>query len=295
MAQRHRRAKIAMLGLARFAFGWSALLKQYTISVGIPGHLFNGRAGRFALKLCRGLCRFDATVVSSNGDFCPSAIRFGEFPHGSPLAVLDEIGHDLPSLLHDAGFRDHARRLTIPPWTEPADPTQRLPQLRLYYVRLGFLASGYINQVGAAAGDAAAARILRCRCAMSAAGCRGRRFSATTATRSTTGSDSIPPARSRWAISTRCKTSSISTTSIGSSWCMSKSKPIAAEILAAIDERPAALAAGDAAAVNEVAANDRRSGVAASGRAAADSREDGPGAVLQNVSAVYPLLRARGL
>ncbi len=81
--------------------------------------------------------------------FLPERDPLRDFPHGSPLAVLDEIGHDLPSLLHDEGFREYARRLTIPPWIEPADPTQRLPQMRLYYVRLGFLASGYINQVGA--------------------------------------------------------------------------------------------------------------------------------------------------
>jgi indoleamine 2,3-dioxygenase len=84
-----------------------------------------------------------------NRGFLPECDPLRDFPHGSPLAVLDEIGHDLPSLLHEQGFRDYARRLTIPPWTEPADPIQRLPELRLYYVRLGFLASGYINQVGA--------------------------------------------------------------------------------------------------------------------------------------------------
>jgi len=81
--------------------------------------------------------------------FLPECDPVRAFPHGSPLAALDEIGCDLPSLLHDQGFREYARQLTIPPWTEPADPTQRLPQMRLYYVRLGFLASGYINQVGA--------------------------------------------------------------------------------------------------------------------------------------------------
>ena len=81
--------------------------------------------------------------------FLPECDPLGSFPRDSPLAVLDEIGRDLPSLLHDQGFRDYARRLAVPPWTEPADPTQRLPQMRLYYVRLGFLASGYINQVGA--------------------------------------------------------------------------------------------------------------------------------------------------
>jgi indoleamine 2,3-dioxygenase len=80
--------------------------------------------------------------------FLPDRDPLRAFPQDSPLAVLDEIGRDLPSLLHDAGFRDRARRLTIPAWVEPGDLTQRLPQLRLYYVRLGFLASAYVNQVG---------------------------------------------------------------------------------------------------------------------------------------------------
>ncbi|HEX4000858.1 MAG TPA: hypothetical protein VHX65_20085 [Pirellulales bacterium] len=81
--------------------------------------------------------------------FLPEADPLTAFPYGSPMAALDEIGHDLPSLLHEPGFRDYARRLVIPPWSEPANPVERRRQLRLYYVRLGFLASGYINQVGA--------------------------------------------------------------------------------------------------------------------------------------------------
>src|SRR5438045_47161 len=80
--------------------------------------------------------------------FLPDRDPLRLFPHDSPLAVLDEIGRDLPSLLHDSGFRERVRRLTIPPWSSPDDLEQRLPQLRLYYVRLGFLASAYINQVG---------------------------------------------------------------------------------------------------------------------------------------------------
>ena len=71
--------------------------------------------------------------------FLPDRDPLRGFPPGSPLAILDEIGRDLPSLLHDPGFRDVARRLVIPAWSEPADPAGRLHQLRLYYVRLGFL------------------------------------------------------------------------------------------------------------------------------------------------------------
>lgn len=80
--------------------------------------------------------------------FLPERDPLRAFPHDSPVAVLDEVGRDLPSLLHHAGFRERARRLMIPAWIEPDDPAKRLPQLRLYYLRLGFLASAYINQVG---------------------------------------------------------------------------------------------------------------------------------------------------
>jgi indoleamine 2,3-dioxygenase len=80
--------------------------------------------------------------------FLPEADPLRAFPGDSPLAVLDEIGHDLPSLLYDSGFRERARKLEIPAWSEPKDPTTAIPQLRLCYVRLGFLASAYINQVG---------------------------------------------------------------------------------------------------------------------------------------------------
>ena len=107
--------------------------------------------------------------------FLPNQNPLKEFPRSSPLAVLDEIGHDLPSLLQDPGFRERARRLVIPPWTEPENPTLRLPQLRLYYVRLGFLAVG-VHQPGRASRPWHACRgILRCRCATSAGGSRGRR------------------------------------------------------------------------------------------------------------------------
>ncbi len=80
--------------------------------------------------------------------FLPTADPLRTFPSDSPLAALDEIGHDLPSLVLDASFRERARRFDIPAWTEPKDPAQSLPQMRLCYVRLGFLASAYINQVG---------------------------------------------------------------------------------------------------------------------------------------------------
>jgi indoleamine 2,3-dioxygenase len=69
-------------------------------------------------------------------------VRFGD---ASEMAPLDTLGHELPSLLEDPGFRKYACELRIPPLPEGG---LSLPQLRLYYVRLGFLASAYVNQVG---------------------------------------------------------------------------------------------------------------------------------------------------
>jgi indoleamine 2,3-dioxygenase len=80
--------------------------------------------------------------------FLPADDPAGSFTAGSPLAVLDEIGRDLPSRLHDAGFRQFAAGLEIPAWTQESVTPESLPLLRLYYVRLGFLASAYVNQVG---------------------------------------------------------------------------------------------------------------------------------------------------
>jgi indoleamine 2,3-dioxygenase len=75
--------------------------------------------------------------------FLPEHDPLRAFPAGSELAVLDELGRDLPSLLIDPGFRKYVQSLVLPPW-----PSGRTDELRLYYVRLGFLASAYVNQVG---------------------------------------------------------------------------------------------------------------------------------------------------
>ncbi|HXY57160.1 MAG TPA: hypothetical protein VEH76_01130 [Methylocystis sp.] len=85
-------------------------------------------------------------VYAARG-FLPERDPLTAFPPGSPYAALDEIGCDLPSLLHDAAFRDYARKLSIPNWQGSANE-MNLPALRLYYLRLGFLASAYVNQVG---------------------------------------------------------------------------------------------------------------------------------------------------
>jgi indoleamine 2,3-dioxygenase len=84
-------------------------------------------------------------VFTTRG-FLPAQDPLKKFPSDSPFAVLDEIGHDLPSLVEDPGFRAFARGLRIPPWPEGRPPEEKLSELRLYYVRVGFLASAYINQ-----------------------------------------------------------------------------------------------------------------------------------------------------
>ena len=75
--------------------------------------------------------------------FLPAEDPLAGFPHDAALARLDELGRDLPSLLVDKSFRKFARQLEIPP-----PPAGDVRALRLYYVRVGFLASAYVNQVG---------------------------------------------------------------------------------------------------------------------------------------------------
>ncbi|WP_442498926.1 hypothetical protein [Methylobacter sp. sgz302048] len=92
-------------------------------------------------------CELLKPIYAQRG-FLPEKDPLTAFPHESRYAVLDEIGHDLPSQLYDKNFRTYARELEIPRWQGPATE-ENLPQLRLYYVRLGFLASAYVSQVGA--------------------------------------------------------------------------------------------------------------------------------------------------
>lgn len=80
--------------------------------------------------------------------FLPAHDPARRFSIHSELAVLDELGHDLPSLLQKPDFRSYVRKVPIPFWPEDVVHEETLPELRLYYVRLGFLASAYINQVG---------------------------------------------------------------------------------------------------------------------------------------------------
>lgn len=79
--------------------------------------------------------------------FLPDSDPLRSFPTGTDLARLDDLGRDLPSLLEDRDARKYLGQFIVPPW--PANEADR-GLLRLYYVRLGFVASGYINQVGVA-------------------------------------------------------------------------------------------------------------------------------------------------
>ena len=86
-------------------------------------------------------------AVFTRRGFLPEPDPATHFPPDSEFARLDDLGRDLPSLLQDAGFRTFARHLSLPPWPDGPVKPELLPYLRLYYVRLGFLASAYINQV----------------------------------------------------------------------------------------------------------------------------------------------------
>jgi indoleamine 2,3-dioxygenase len=79
--------------------------------------------------------------------FLPASDPLKAFPPDSAFAVLDEIGRDLPSLVEDANFRSFACGVRLPEWTETRLSDAAIRELRLYYVRVGFLASAYINQV----------------------------------------------------------------------------------------------------------------------------------------------------
>jgi len=73
------------------------------------------------------------------------ATRFNHFPE---LDCLNSWGQELPQLLLEDDFRTRVQHWLIPFWPEDKIVPQHLAELRLYYVRLAFIASGYINQVG---------------------------------------------------------------------------------------------------------------------------------------------------
>jgi indoleamine 2,3-dioxygenase len=79
--------------------------------------------------------------------FLPPFDPLRAFPAHSSYAMLDTMGAELPKRLAGAGFRSWAESLHIPPWDDVPD-SEATGEAQLYYVRVGFLASAYINQIG---------------------------------------------------------------------------------------------------------------------------------------------------
>lgn len=86
-------------------------------------------------------------AIFTERGFLPAHDPLMAFASDSPLSVLDTIGRELPDRLESDDFRAYARSLKIPEWPGRQVSPAMLPELRLYYVRVGFLASAYINQV----------------------------------------------------------------------------------------------------------------------------------------------------
>ena len=80
--------------------------------------------------------------------FLPCQDPATELALGESYSVLDTVGNSLPSLLLEKDARDYLRRVYVPDWPYVNIPDDLWPQACLYYVRLGFIASGYVNQIG---------------------------------------------------------------------------------------------------------------------------------------------------
>lgn len=99
--------------------------------------------------------------------FLPPEDPLTAFPAGSPYAMLDELGRTLPERLRNPDFRRWAEALQIPPWTGGAGP-DAWRQRQLYYVRVGFLASAYVNRVGSSQAHMLPANLARPLCRVAA-------------------------------------------------------------------------------------------------------------------------------
>ncbi|WP_286236988.1 hypothetical protein [Neptuniibacter halophilus] len=84
----------------------------------------------------------------ANRGFLPCVDPATELELGESYRVLDRLGHMLPSLLLEPDARNYLRGAHIPEWPYVNIPGDLWPQACLYYLRLGFIASGYINQIG---------------------------------------------------------------------------------------------------------------------------------------------------
>ncbi|MDP3645641.1 MAG: hypothetical protein Q8R25_00960 [bacterium] len=80
--------------------------------------------------------------------FLPEKDPLTKFPDGSRFAMLDTVGIELPGMLKDKkNFRHWAKSLKIPRWSSIGFQPD-VAELRLYSVRLTFLASAYVHQIG---------------------------------------------------------------------------------------------------------------------------------------------------
>lgn len=81
--------------------------------------------------------------------FLPMKDPLTRFQIGSPYEPLDAIGDVLPEALEHSEFRRWATHLDIPMYSIPSrfdEEAER--ELQLYYVRIAFLISAYVHQVG---------------------------------------------------------------------------------------------------------------------------------------------------
>lgn len=78
----------------------------------------------------------------------PSQDPVSEFTCYPELALLNNWGNALPDLLLEGDFRAQAESWNIPEWPSLNIDQSNIAELHLYYVRLGFIVSAYVNQVG---------------------------------------------------------------------------------------------------------------------------------------------------
>ena len=88
-----------------------------------------------------------ANAAFALNGFLPHSDPLKRFPDNSEFSFLDELGGDLPSLLLEKDCRNYLESLSLPMPSDQWQPDTHSPEMHLYYVRLGFIASGYINQV----------------------------------------------------------------------------------------------------------------------------------------------------
>lgn len=84
----------------------------------------------------------------SERGFLPESDPLNQFPAEYDLNSLDELGRDLPSILLEKDGRQLLKQASIPLPPEQWTAASHLALLRLYYVRIGFIVSGYVNQIG---------------------------------------------------------------------------------------------------------------------------------------------------